>query len=48
MQSGTGVPHSTTLPRIQNAHSTTRSVLECGAPVPLSISWHINLQYVQL
>ena len=35
-QSGAGVPHSTTLPRIIMAPGKFREVLECGTPVPLS------------
>jgi hypothetical protein len=34
-ESGTGVPHSTTLPRMTVAPRKFREVLECGTPVPL-------------
>jgi hypothetical protein len=35
-QSGTGLPHSKTLPRPPGP-SCFRQVLECGSPVPLSL-----------
>jgi hypothetical protein len=35
-ESGTGVPHSKTLPQIIVAPLKFREVLECGTPVPLS------------